>query len=86
MNASMFYGSSKKKVEIALPADDSEDELVLSNDEDELQSNWESDREYELESEDESKDEGENEGENKGEIEDENSEGESAATGIISIR
>lgn len=101
MNVTSFYASSRKKrVELALPVDVSEDELEISSDEDELQAHlqgeYERDENYEPENEDgdENEDQEEDQDEDQEEDEDqdedmdqdEDSEGESAVIGITSIR
>ncbi|KAF3841269.1 hypothetical protein F7725_007131 [Dissostichus mawsoni] len=66
MNVTSFYASlRKKRVELALPVDVSEDELEISSDEDELQAHlqgeYERDENYEPEDENEDQDEDEDE-------------------------
>ncbi|KAF3837627.1 hypothetical protein F7725_009395 [Dissostichus mawsoni] len=75
MNVTSFYASSRKKrVELALPVDVSQDELEISSDEDELQAHlqgeYERDENYEPENEDENEDQDEDQDEDEEKDED----------------
>ncbi|KAJ4942896.1 hypothetical protein JOQ06_005408 [Pogonophryne albipinna] len=76
MNVTSFYASSRKKrVELALPVDVSEDELEISSDEDELQAHlqgeYERDENYEPENEDGDENEDQEEDQDEDQEEDE---------------
>lgn len=86
MNATHFYGPSRKRAELALPVDSSEDEIGFSDEENEevltQQGESESDEEDNEDSGESESDDEDNE--DSGDRED--SEGESAVTGITSKR
>lgn len=93
MNANFFYGTSRKKAELALPLDDSEDDKEFSDEENELletqsesDEDSETDEDYEPENED-SGDSEDRDSEGNGDSEErEDSEDESEVTGITSKR